>query len=396
MRYLILSLCILVSCANKASITPKESENQDLLIIDVTKEYPVKVINVQDIADVEYIPLETNDSTLIEGWFPDAVSEKYIVYHNRNGQVNVFNRKGKSLYSFSRRGGSNEEYNSIHDIVLDEEKKELYIVEPGLYSKIFVYSLDGTFKRKFVLPAKHKSAYLLDYDENFLICYNNYYSDAPWQQLDQKEIELRDNPYYFISKTTGDITPLNYYIPNRIGNQLHLMRANGDGLSYQANIEPIVKNGSEIIISEFADDTIYSLKDKKLSPIMVKNPSAHKFTPPMMVAVEFFTDRYVSINILEKIFDGTKPKKNSMVYDRHLKEFCRLALLNKDYTIKRAVKGPVKDRCALPRNTIINVLYAENLIKDNEAGKLGGKLKHIASKLKEDDNPVLMLIKFKE
>lgn len=85
-----------------------------------------------------------------------------------------------------------------------------------------------------------------------------------------------------------------------------------------------------------------------------------------------------------------------MVYDRHLKEFCRLALLNKDYTIKRAVKGPVKDRCALPRNTIINILYAENLIKDNEAGKLEGKLKHIASKLKEDDNPVLMLMKFKE
>lgn len=309
MRYLILSLCILVSCANKASITPKESENQNLLIIDVTKEYPVKVINVQDIADVEYIPLETNDSTLIEGWFPDAVSEKYIVYHNKNGQVNVFNRKGKSLYSFSRRGGSNEEYNSIHDIVLDEEKKELYIVESGLYSKIFVYSLDGTFKRKFVLPAKHKSAYLLDYDENFLICYNNYYSDVPWRQLDQKEIELRDNPYYLISKTTGDMTPLNYYIPNRIGNQLHLMRANGDGLSYQANIEPIVKNGSEIIISEFADDTIYSLKDKKLSPIMVKNPSAHKFTPPMMVAVEFFTDRYVSINILEKYLMALSRKR---------------------------------------------------------------------------------------
>ena len=49
----------------------------------------------QDIADIEYIPLETNDSTLIDRRKPDVVSEQYIVYHNQNGQVLVFNRQGK-------------------------------------------------------------------------------------------------------------------------------------------------------------------------------------------------------------------------------------------------------------------------------------------------------------
>lgn len=38
---------------------------------------------------------------------------------------------------------------------------------------------------------------------------------------------------------------------------------------------------------------------------------------------------------------------------------------------------------------------AEYLLQDYKAGKLQGELKQIASKLKEDDNPILMLIKFK-
>ena len=50
----------------------------------------------------------------------------------------------------------------------------------------------------------------------------------------------------------------------------------------------------------------------------------------------------------------------------------------------------------LPNNTGIIAQRAEKLLKDYNDGKLEGELKEIASKLKEDDNPVLMLIKFKE
>ncbi|WP_187367578.1 hypothetical protein [Bacteroides bouchesdurhonensis] len=50
----------------------------------------------------------------------------------------------------------------------------------------------------------------------------------------------------------------------------------------------------------------------------------------------------------------------------------------------------------LPNNTGIIAQRAEKLLKDYNDGKLEGELKEIASKLKEEDNPVLMLIKFKE
>ncbi|WP_455961778.1 hypothetical protein [Bacteroides bouchesdurhonensis] len=50
----------------------------------------------------------------------------------------------------------------------------------------------------------------------------------------------------------------------------------------------------------------------------------------------------------------------------------------------------------LPNNTGIIAQRAEKLLKDYNDGKLEGELKEIASKLKEEDNPLLMLIKFKE
>lgn len=44
----------------------------------------------------------------------------------------------------------------------------------------------------------------------------------------------------------------------------------------------------------------------------------------------------------------------------------------------------------------IQALGASGLIEAYEDGRLSGKLKDIAVNLNEDDNPVLMIIKFKE
>ncbi len=397
MKHLILAAWVLVSCSTQPAITLRGSEEHSLPVVDITKEYPLKIVYAQDIAEVEYIPLETNDSTLVGGTAPDAVSRNYIVWHNNQGQVFVFNRQGKRLYSFNHRGGSHKEYNSIYAIVLDEERSEIYIEDYGVYTKILVYSLEGAFKRRLLLPEKLRPTSLQNFGQDSLFCYNSYYMDTPRQQLNTSEVQLRENPYFFISKSTGEITPLRYRIPERITNMLDISKdEDAIFIGYGANIEPLVQNDPDILISEFSDDTIYSLKDRILSPVMIKKPSAHKMVPPMMVAVDFFTDKYIFIRALEKIFDGTVPKQNDMVYDKHLNVFYQLVLLNKDYSIKRSINGPLKGHTALPHNTGINVMVAEYLIRDYRAGKLKGELKQITSKLKEDDNPVLILIKFKE
>ncbi len=45
----------------------KEAVNQALPVIDMNEDYPEKEIVLQDIADISYIPLETNDEFLFDG-----------------------------------------------------------------------------------------------------------------------------------------------------------------------------------------------------------------------------------------------------------------------------------------------------------------------------------------
>lgn len=40
-------------------------ENAPVPFVDLDKDYPKKTIYIEDIADVRYVPLETNDSCLI-------------------------------------------------------------------------------------------------------------------------------------------------------------------------------------------------------------------------------------------------------------------------------------------------------------------------------------------
>lgn len=46
-------------------------------------------------------------------------------------------------------------------------------------------------------------------------------------------------------------------------------------------------------------------------------------------------------------------------------------------------------------NTIYQIIEIDKLKEDMGKGKVSGKLKEMASKLKDDDNPILMIITFK-
>lgn len=396
MKYFIIIALVLAGCSsrpssNGSSSSAKDStlsNTQDLIVLDITQK-PNKTIYIEDIADLEFIQLETNDSNLVSRPLPDLVSENYIVYHNQDGQVLVFSRQGRILHSFNHMGGGPEEYHSIQSIVLDEKTNELYFRDI-IKASIHVFSIDGTFKRQLPLPKRFFPDCLMNYDDNHLFCYNSYYMDKPEKGMSEEEISQRDKPYYFISKQTGEITSLEYNIPNRMGNLAYQMKKDGTiGSSSRTNIYPLARNTPDIMITEFADDTLYSLKDGKLLPVMVKEPSTHKMIPPMMVGVDLFTDRYILIEACEKKFAEIL---NSivMVYDKQSDNFYRID--SKDHTIYSPIKGKVD----LPRNTGISIIYNKYLLEDYKDGKLQGELKEIASKIKEDDNPVLMLIKFKE
>ena len=100
-----LVLYLLVSCQ-----WTKQAETKALSVVDMTKSYPEKEIVLQDIADVEYIPLETTDDFLFNG-VAAIVSDKYIVtIGHQSEDVCLFSREGKALTRIHLMGNGPFEY----------------------------------------------------------------------------------------------------------------------------------------------------------------------------------------------------------------------------------------------------------------------------------------------
>ena len=116
--FLFVLLIAFVSCNTKSN------KNSDLNVIDISKNYPKKEISIQSIADIEYVALETTDDVLLGAISQIThLSDKYIViYEMREGDIFIFDRKGKIVSYFNHKGPSSNEYNFLMNTLFDEKK----------------------------------------------------------------------------------------------------------------------------------------------------------------------------------------------------------------------------------------------------------------------------------
>ena len=118
--------------------------------INTNKKYPFKEIILNDLADITYIPIETNDHVLINNGINalSHFSDKYIIIVNyKSYDCYIFDRNGKIINFFNHKGQGPNEYLNIIGITADEVKKEIYIVDHPQKHRILVYSFDGDFIR---------------------------------------------------------------------------------------------------------------------------------------------------------------------------------------------------------------------------------------------------------
>ena len=416
MKYLIILILISFSCvskgekdkATKETVAVKETESKDyntasLPTLDLLKSYPKKDIILQDIADVEYIPMETTNDVLFssKNLYKTFIEGDTIVIARSEG-VDFFNRKGKFLHSFDRHGGGAEEYKTLTRIGVDFKSKEVYVYDHQFNSRIYVYTFNGDFKR--LLKLSDKSIwleYLLDYDTNYLFSEDTKNVDYEGRKINNK------TPYISISKKTGKVTPFPIVINKRLRNGYSLGAA-----IWWIPTEPITKNASEILISDFSLDTIYSLQKEILTPITVRKAQTSDAGFPLITSVDFKTNRYWCWSITEKkmnarIFNSSIPnrkfekmKSRQILLDRKENAFYDINIINTDYLypadLKKRSFRVATYGASLPANCAMEILSAEGLVELYNENRLQGKLKDVASKLREDDNPVLMLVKFKE
>ncbi len=346
--------------------------------IDVTSKFEKLPINLQDIAEVEYIPLETNDEFVIDGSV-DYIDDEIIICKNfTDGNIFIFNRKGKALRRINHKGQGPEEYTSIYQLIYDKPGKELY-VNNFLARRILVYDLSGNFKRSFRCI---KNAYYTQvecFSKDYLLCHMDDYSD------------YSNNPVVLISKKDGSFIK-DIIIPFK--KKMSLSFNIGDQY-ITAGSTPIIKSGDGFLLNALSSDTIYRLsKDLSKIPVITRSPSIDKMDVPVFLQTTLETKRYVFLTSIKKEFD-LKTNKGypsvDLIMDKSNNKTFKQEIYNTDYT-----DGKVREITMSYTNAeqIFTTIKAFRLKEDYKNKKLQGKLKEIAAKINEDDNPVVMILKF--
>lgn len=369
---------MLLSCGGGKGEAQKQKVSDGLWTFDVTKEYPTKEIYIQDIADVDYIPLETNDSILWRGREVLYLDDDYIVGANRNNGVYFHDGKGKALNMFNKMGQGPKEYSDMYKVQYDKKSDEIYINDMFKY---YVYDKEGNFKRSFQgiedkLYSRIEQFFILNEDELIQYNYNN-------------------NHYTRVSRLTGEhLGDIKLGVADST-TTLHFRKNN---MIFNTIVSHFTKDKEGYIITSFSADTTYLLTSNlQLKPIGVRIPPVSSQDVPVFLLPVKNTPRYYFMSTIKK--EDSFPtkaymmdKKTNQIY--YLKDYFK----NKDYIglkVHLDMFGPAV-LANLPNNVCVQSLNITKLCEAYEEGKLSGKLKDIAANLKEDDNPVLMIIKFRE
>lgn len=376
--FLLLATVILTACSG-------EKQTEHLMTVDLGKDYPEKELTLQDFMEVEYIPLETTEEFVTYANLK-AVGEKLFVLSS-DGKLVLFNRyTGKGIRVIEHQGQGAEEYTFPSYIVLDEKNGELFVNDTGI-RKILVYDLEGNFQRSFSHPGEYHITSLQAFDGDYLLGHDEhmFYKDLNNLQA----IDLEQASFFLISKQDGSIVK---EIKMPMG-KVNVPMVNVGGIVSVTVIPTVMPLQDDMLIIENSADTIYrfTAKGHQLEPFMAKKTSTD---PERLVTIGTVTPQYCFFQIIDKTLD-TKTGRGfphlDLVYDRQTNKVFKVTVLNADFTTRETVN--------MIRNAqngsiaCIQTLQAHKLIEANEKNELTGKLKEIASKLDEDSNPVLMIMK---
>ena len=129
---------LLASCGSQE----RKMQESILPVIDLEAEYPTKEITLQDVADIQYIPLETNDNVLLSNKVKvSSISDKGIMVTG-DDRIWLFDSNGKALRCIDNKGNAPGNYNRIDEVDVDWQSGYIFIKELQI-PKIHVYTLEG-------------------------------------------------------------------------------------------------------------------------------------------------------------------------------------------------------------------------------------------------------------
>ena len=373
---------LLFGCGNG-----KQKESDGLITVDVSKSYPKKELILQDLFDIEYVPLETTDDFMTTRWILDITAHYVVTMNMREGELFFFDRAtGKGIRRICRKGEGPEEYLHVSGAVVDEVRSELF-VNDGMRHRIVVYDLEGNYRRDFKFREDAIIQSIYNYDSEYLLCADTY-------AIGNLDSEFT---YFLISKDNGNVKAINIPYKERISNCVWKIVSDDFVYASTTGNNQIIPYGNEWYLMEPSADTVYALqKDLSIKPFLVRMPSVQEMDPVVFLFPSILTDDYCFMQVVEKIWDFNANKgfpRKDLVYDRQEGMTYECVLHNADYE-ELEISFQVK---AFTAEVPFQIgLEPADLIEALNDGKLRGPLKEIASRLDEEDNPVILIAKYKK
>lgn len=371
-----------------------QSEAGDLPVFDFTKNYPQKKMRLQDMADIEYVALETTDDILLGGATSlSAVTDKYMLLHEfQRGDIFVFDRNTGKLFShFNHKGGSGMEYAWIKSgTLLDEKKEEIYVCSQFIQ----VYSLKGEYKRTLKINTFDNDMSVLNFDDESLLINEGVIIEPG------RESKTKKDPYRLVSKKDGSlISVLGIHFSKRYSDAIPQKLEGNRWSALQMYYPHNMHYGSDLMIMDISSDTLYQLSPNKgLIPLLTRQPSIHAVEPRSIWTPFVTTDKFMLIGTFLLDFNSPGGRIPTFMYDFKTGEINKVSILDAEYDTRPGSQGRWGGPDATPaiaKNRVAELIQTSSMLEAYRGKRLAGNGEKVAKTLLEDDNPVVRIIKFK-
>ena len=371
MKYLFSFLCL--CCVLSVSA-------QKPVVINLAKaisESPKEIMLNELASDIRYVPLETTDDCLMNNEF-------YIMQYTGEDIITSgifhFDKNGKFLNKIGSKGQGPEEY--LQDLFAfgDWKNKLLYVQN---WTTLTCYGFDGTFVRSIPTPQLNMGAAGL-FDENHILYSNDIYYADKANPIQLYMVDSQNGKT--VSKWRGHLEENKKY--GMILTSRDFMYNYDNSLFYKPALENVIFK----ILSPKKRQLVYKFdcsgKDIDVSADEVDPKKRFQF---LSVYWAKETAQYLFVNY------GMKNISSLGIYDKEKKTFTNV-------TIKDNLAGgyDIHPAWTSDDNHLLMVYYAGGLLQDKEKRYSTGllperkkELDELLKNIKEDDNPVVILVTLK-
>lgn len=371
MKYLFSFLCL--CCVLSVSA-------QKPVVINLAKaisESPKEIMLNELASDIRYVPLETTDDCLMNNEF-------YIMQYTGEDIITSgifhFDKNGKFLNKIGSKGQGPEEYLQGLFAFGDWKNKLLYVQN---WTTLTCYGFDGTFVRSVPTPQLNMGAAGL-FDENHILYSNDIYYADKANPIQLYMVDSQNGKT--VSKWRGHLEENKKY--GMILTSRDFMYNYDNSLFYKPALENVIFK----ILSLKKRQLVYKFdcsgKDIDVSADEVDPKKRFQF---LSVYWAKETAQYLFVNY------GMKNISRLGIYDKEKKTFTNV-------TIKDNLAGgyDIHPAWTSDDNHLLMIYYAGGLLQDKEKRYSTGllperkkELDELLKNIKEDDNPVVILVTLK-